>query len=184
MWSACQQRLLKTFPGSGYLHFDEGVVWLWLSLVKLYIWLTILSCYGLRLIWRHGGLSTLCHSCWFVSQHMVVKIFSGPGYRCREDGVFWLYDSLVILYIWLTILSCYRWNHLAFKLIWRNGSQSILCHSCGFACQQRILKFFSASGYLRCKQGVISQWHSLVNLYIWLTILSFYGVIPLVKVYH
>ena len=61
---ACQQRVLKTFHGTGYLRSGDGVVWLWHWLVNLYIWLTISSCYGsmllaLGLIWRDGGLSTL-----------------------------------------------------------------------------------------------------------------------------
>ena len=42
----CQQRALKTFPGSGYLHSVDGVVSLWHPLVNLYVWLTISSCYG------------------------------------------------------------------------------------------------------------------------------------------
>ena len=35
---ACQQRALKTFPGPGYLHLEDGVVWLWHLLVNLYIY--------------------------------------------------------------------------------------------------------------------------------------------------
>ena len=34
-------------------------------------------------------------------------------------------------------------------LIGRDGSLSTLCHSCGFACRQRMLKTFPGSGYLR-----------------------------------
>ena len=30
-----------------------------------------------------------------------------------------------------------------------------LCHSCGFACQQRVLKTFPGPGYLRSKDGVV-----------------------------
>ena len=33
----CQQRVLKTFPGPGYLHSEDGVVWLCHLLVNLYI---------------------------------------------------------------------------------------------------------------------------------------------------
>ena len=70
--------MLKTFPGPGYLHSEDGVVWLWHPLVKLYIWLTISSCYGsiplaLGLIGRDGGLSTLYHSCGFACQQRVLK---------------------------------------------------------------------------------------------------------------
>ena len=35
---ACQQRVLKTFPGSGYLRFEVEVVWLWCFLVNLYMY--------------------------------------------------------------------------------------------------------------------------------------------------
>ena len=61
---ACQQRVLKTFPGPGYLHFEDGVVWLRHWLVNLYIWLTISSCYNsiplaLGLLGRDSILSTL-----------------------------------------------------------------------------------------------------------------------------
>ena len=41
---ACKQRVLKIFPGSGSLHSDDGVVWLWHPVVNFYVWLTILSC--------------------------------------------------------------------------------------------------------------------------------------------
>ena len=32
---------------------------------------------------------------------------------------------------------------------------SALCHSCGFACQQRVLKTFPGPGYLLCEDGVV-----------------------------
>ena len=40
-------------------------------------------------------------------------------------------------------------------VIWRNGGLSNLCHSCGFACQQRVLKTFPGPGYLRSEYGVV-----------------------------
>ena len=88
---ACQQRVLKTFPGPGYLHSEDGVVWLRHYLVNLYIWLTISSCYGsisltLGLIGRDGDLSALCCICGFACQHRVLKTFPEPGYLCSEDG--------------------------------------------------------------------------------------------------
>ena len=46
-------------------------------------------------------------------------------------------------------------------LIW-----ALLCHSCGFACQQRVLKTFPGPGYLRSEDRVVWLWHSLANLYI------------------
>ena len=35
-WLPCHQRVLKTFPGPGYLCSEDGVVWLWYLLVNLY----------------------------------------------------------------------------------------------------------------------------------------------------
>ena len=77
---ACHQRVIKTFPGPGYLHSKYGVVWLWNRLVYFYIWLTISPCYGsiplaLVLIGTDGGLSTLCQSCRFAGQQRVLKTF-------------------------------------------------------------------------------------------------------------
>ena len=40
-------------------------------------------------------------------------------------------------------------------LIERDGGLSTLCHSCGFACQQSVLKTFSGPGYLRSEDGVV-----------------------------
>ena len=37
----CQQKMLKTFPGTGYSHSEDGVVWLWHFLVNLYIFIYI-----------------------------------------------------------------------------------------------------------------------------------------------
>ena len=42
-----------------------------------------------------------------------------------------------------------------------------------------MLKTFSGPGYLRSEDVVVWLWHLLVNLYIWLTISSWYGSIPL-----
>ena len=38
--------------------------------------------------------------------------------------------------------------------IGRDDGLSILCHSCGFACQQGVLKTFPGPGYLRAEDGV------------------------------
>ena len=105
---ACQQRVLKTFPGHGCLHSEDGVVWLWHSLVNLYIWLTILFCYDsipltLGLIERDDGLSALCHICGFAFQQRVLKTFPGPGCLRSEDGLVWLWHSLVNFYIYIYI---------------------------------------------------------------------------------
>ena len=180
----CQQRVLKTFSGLGFLPSDDGVFSLWHPLVNLYIWLAISSCYGsiplaLGLIGRDGGLSTLCHSCGFACQQRVLKTFPGPGYLHSEDGVVWLWHPLVNLYVWLTISSCYGSIPLALGLIVRDGGLSTLCYSCRFACQQRVLKTFPDPGNLHSEDGVVWPGHQFVNFYIWVTISSCYGSIPL-----
>ena len=76
-------------------------------------------------------------------------------YLHSEDGVVWLWHPLVTLYIWLTISSCYGSIPLALGLIGRDGGLSTLCHSCGFACQQRVLKTFPCPGYLHSEDGVV-----------------------------
>ena len=59
------------------------------------------------------------------------------------------------IYIWLTISSCYGSIPLGFGLIGMDGGLSTLCHSCGFACQQRMLKTFLGPGYLPSEDGVV-----------------------------
>ena len=72
---------------------------------------------------------------------------------------------------WFWNLSnCYCSIPLALGLIGRDGGLSTLCHSCGFACQQRVLKTFPGPDYLRSEDGVVWLWHSLVNLYIYIYI--------------
>ena len=99
---ACRQKVVKTFLGPGYLHSKDGVVWMWYPLVNLYIWLTISTCYGsIRLawglMWRDGGLSTICHSCWLACQHSMPKTFPGHGYLHSKYRVVWLWHPLVYL---------------------------------------------------------------------------------------
>ena len=59
------------------------------------------------------------------------------------------------VYIWFTISSCYGSILLALGLIGKDGGLNTLCHSCGFACQQRVLKTFPGPGYLHSKDGVV-----------------------------
>ena len=181
---ACQQGVLKTFPAHGYVPSKDGVVWLWHSLVNLYIRLDILSCsdsipLALGLIRRDVGLSTRSHGCGFPCHHKALKKFPGSGYLSSEGGVVWLWHSVVNLYIWLTILSCCDSISLTLGLTGRHGGLSTLCYGCRFACQQRVLKTFPGAGYLRSKDGVVWLWHSVVNLYTWLTILYCYVSIHL-----
>ena len=96
--------------------------------------------------------------------------FPGPGYLRPEDGVVWLWYLLVNLYIWLTISSCYGSLPLALGLIGTGSGLSTLCHSYGFACQQRVLKTFLGPSYLHSEDGVVWLWHPLENLYIYIYI--------------
>ena len=80
---------------------------------------------------------------------------------------------------WLTISFCYGSFPLTLGLIGKNGGLDTLCHSCRFSCQQRVLKTFPDPGYLLFKDGVVSLWHLLVSLYLWLIISSSYSSIPL-----
>ena len=44
---------------------------------------------------------------------------------------------------------------LNLRLITRDGGLSTLCPSCGFACQQKVLKTFPGPGYLHSEDGVV-----------------------------
>ena len=106
-------------------------------------------------------------------------MFSGPGYFQSEDGLVWLWHPLLNYHVWLTISSCYGSIPLSLGSIGRDGGLSTLCHSCGLVFQLSVLKAFPASGYLHSEDGVVWLWHPLANLYVWLTISSCYGSIPL-----
>ena len=107
------------------------------------------------LIVRDDGLSTLCHSCGFSCQQKVLKTFPGPGYFHSKDGVVSLWHPLGNLCTSLNISSCYGSIPLAVGLIGRDGGLSTLCHSCGLACQQNVLKTFACSGYVHSVDGVV-----------------------------
>ena len=64
----------------------------------------------------------------------------------------------------------------------RDGGLSTLCRSSGLTCNGRVRKTFPCPGYIHLKDGAVRLWHPLVNLYIWLTISSCYGSIPLALV--
>ena len=68
------------------------------------------------------------------------------------------------VYIWLTISSCCGSIPLTLGSIGRDGGLSTLCHSCRFACKQRMLKTFPGPGYIRSEDGLVWLWHLLVNL--------------------
>ena len=119
------------------------------------------------------------HSCGLACQQRVRKTFPGPLYLQSVDGVFWLWHPEVNLYVWLSISYSFGSIPLALGLIVRDGGLSTLCHSCGFAWLQKLLKMFSGPGYLYFEDGVVWQWHPLEYLYVWLNISSCYGSIPL-----
>ena len=48
-----------------------------------------------------------------------------------------------------------RLNPFGLRVDGEGGGLSTLCHSCGFACQQRVLKTFPGPGYLRSEDGVV-----------------------------
>ena len=187
IFMGCQQRVLKTFPCPGYLHANDGLVWLWHLLVNLYIWLTISFCYPslpfyLGLMGRDGNLSTLCNSFRFPCQQSVLETLSNPGYFSSEDGAFLVWYLLVNLHILLTIHSCYGSMLFTLGLIKRDGGFSTIYYSCGFAFQQGILKTFPEPGYYCSEDGVAWLSQVLVNLHVWLPISSCYGSIHLTLV--
>ena len=93
-------------------------------------------------------------------------------------------------YLYLFTLSGLNWRELLKKLVhfifvynkyfwlvdpyrkslYTYGGLSTLCHSCGFASQQRVLKTFSGPGYPHSEDEVVWLWHSLLNLYIYIYI--------------
>ena len=92
-----------------------------------------------------------------------------------------IFQNLLVLPIW-SIQDLFIWQvlrdytyhfillrlnpfDLSLKLIGRDGGLSTLCHSCGFACQQRVLKTFPGPGYLHSKDGVVWLCHSLAIFY-------------------
>ena len=59
------------------------------------------------------------------------------------------------VYIWLIISSCYGSSTVHLGGRGRDGGLSTLYHSCGFACQQRVLTTFPGPGYLHIEDGVV-----------------------------
>ena len=112
-WVFFQHRVVKSFPGPGYLPSEGHVAWLWYLLVTLYISLTISSCYSSvplasRLIKRDDSFSTLFQCCWFAGRQRVLKTF--PGYPGSKNEVVCLtmtfkgkYLNMVLLFILLQL---------------------------------------------------------------------------------
>ena len=66
----------------------------------------------------------------------------------------YIYNLPANLYIRLTISSCYGSIPMTLGLIGENDGLSTLCHSCRFACQQRVLKTFPGLDYVCSEDGV------------------------------
>ena len=84
-------------------------------------------------------------------------------------NIYNIYYIYIYMYIYTVyISSCYGSIPLTLGLIGRDGGLSTLCHSFGFACQQRVLKTFPGLGYFCSEDGVVCLYHLLVNLYIYI----------------
>ena len=104
---------------------------------------------------RGDGLRTLCHSCRFAC----AKNFSWPLLSPLRG---WGSLTMAFLDYLATLQSQYLME------IGRDDSLSTLCHSCRFACQQRVLKTFPGPCYLCPEDGVVWLWHLLVKLDIYI----------------
>ena len=101
---ACQQRVLKIFPGHDYLRSEDGVVWLWHFLVNLHIYdspfyFATSQSQCLMAIGRDSGSNIMCHSRGFA-------LLPGRGYLCYKDRVVWLRHFMINLefaYIYIYI---------------------------------------------------------------------------------
>ena len=100
------QRLVKMFPGGGYLHSEDGVVWIWHLLVNLYSFLSQRSIILATLI---HFLTSLIKIDYFVLQVILVS-------RSR----FWIHKLLFFHKSVLLQALCY----VCF-LIWRYGERRV-----------------------------------------------------------
>ena len=174
----------------------KNVSWPWLFPLKGWGSLTMAFTSKFVYITHHIVLIRLNDSdlrvyregCWF--EHSVswvraclsaegAKNVPGTGNICSKDEVVWICHLLVNLYVLLTISLCYGSFLLILRLIERGVGLNTLCHSCGFPCQQRVLKTFPGRDNLRSEDEVVWLSHLMVNLYILRTISSCYGSILL-----
>ena len=118
------------------------------------------------LLWLHlFGLRVDREGWWFEHSMSLLRVWlSAEGAKSvswpwlsplRGWGSLTMAFTGKFVYIWLTISSCYGSISLALELIGRDGGLSTLCHCCGFACQQRVLKTFPGPGYLHSEDGVV-----------------------------
>ena len=130
--------------------------------------------------WMNSILSTFYHSYRFACQQSVLETFPGSEYLHSKNGVVWLWHLLVSLHIYIYMAHYFALLRLNPCALWqlRESGLSSLCHSCEFACQQRMLKTFHAPGYLRWGWGSLTTAHISKCAYISLTIVSGYGWAP------
>ena len=126
-------------------HFYIIVSWLWLySHVSVGVFLRACSVLLQHLFF--GLLSgdylckiIICHYCFFCMYYFnVVHVF----YVMRDSPTCDIFYCIIILKAICLLLK-------------KIEKLEYLCHSCGFPCQQRVLKAFSNPGYLRSDDGVV-----------------------------
>ena len=59
-----------------------------------------------------------------------------------------------MMYVYIYIYMYYGLIPLTLGLKGRDGDFSTLCHSCGFTCQQRVLKTVPGPGFIRSEDKV------------------------------
>ena len=120
-------------------------------------------------IWKTVIIVSIAQTCHKLTKEKLnCKLIYIYIYIIYIIHIIYKYIKYIHLYIWLTISSCYGSIPLTLGLIGIDGGLSTLCHSCGFACQQRVLKLFPGLGYIRSEDGVVRLWHLLVNLHIYI----------------
>ena len=120
----------------------------------------------LSTIEKDSGLSTLSHSCEFPCHHQgVLKTFTSTGYFNSEDGVVWLWKLLLNFHIYGLPFYAAITQYQYYMTIGMDSGLTILCDSFWFASQQRILKTFLGTGYLRFSDEVVWPWHFSVSLH-------------------
>ena len=77
---------------------------------------------------------------------MFMYMYNVYMYICKFPGNLHIYGPLFYL------ATAQSWCLIAIR---RDSGLSNLCHSYGFACQQRGLKTFPCRGYLHFKDGVV-----------------------------
>ena len=123
-----------------------------------YIYPTILSCYSSISV-PYGDWEGQWFEC-SVSWLQVCLSVEGA------KNVFWIWlspfrgwSSLI-----MTFLGKFGYSSLFYLVtaqsqclmgIGRDRGLSTLCHSCGFSCQQRVLKTFPGPGFLRSEDGIV-----------------------------